>query len=55
MPERKENSQVESRASDLIPTTPARQERDSLLMRRLIGAAVIIGLVLLGLAFPVII
>jgi hypothetical protein len=55
MPGRKENFRVASTTDGLIPTRSERQERDSLLKRRLIGAAVIIGLVLLGLAFPVVI
>ena len=55
MPDRKANSQEVSAADDLIPAPTDRQKRDSLLRRRLIGAAIIIGLALLGLAFPVII
>ena len=55
MPERKGNFQVDNVTGDLIPSTPERHERDSLLKRRLIGAAIIIALVLLGLAFPVVI
>jgi hypothetical protein len=39
----------------LIPKATERQKRDSLLRRRLIGAAIIIGLAILGFAFPVII
>jgi hypothetical protein len=55
MQDRKANSQAEDVTEDLIPIEPERQKRDSLLRRRMIGAAIIIGLVLLGLAFPVII
>jgi hypothetical protein len=55
MLDRKANSQVESVTEDLIPIASERQKRDSLLRRRMIGAAIIIGLVLLGLAFPVVI
>jgi hypothetical protein len=51
----KENSHVVNVTGDLISATPVRQKGDSLLRRRLIGAAVIIGLVLLGLAFPMVI
>jgi hypothetical protein len=40
---------------DLVPTMTERQKRDSLLRRRLIGAANIIGLMALGFAFPVVI
>jgi hypothetical protein len=53
--DRKENSQVVSVADDLTLTSPERQKRDSLLKRRLIGVALIIGLALLGLAFPLVI
>jgi hypothetical protein len=40
---------------DLSSTMTDRQKRDSLLKRRIIGAAIIICLVLLGLALPVVI
>ena len=53
--DRKENSQVVGVADDLTPISPERQKRDSLFKRRLIGAAIIISLALLGLAFPVVI
>jgi hypothetical protein len=55
MQDPKANSQVQDAAEDLNPIAPERSERDSLFRRRMIGAAIIIGLVLLGLAFPVII
>jgi hypothetical protein len=55
MPDRKANVQPESVTRDFIPVAPERSKRESLLKRRLIGAAVIIGLILLGLAFPVVI
>jgi hypothetical protein len=55
MQDRKANSQAESVTEDLNPIAPGRQKRDSLLVRRMIGAAIIIGLVLLGLALPVVI
>jgi hypothetical protein len=55
MLDRKANSQVISVADDLISAPTERQKRDSLLRRRLIGAAIIIGLALLGLALPTII
>jgi hypothetical protein len=51
----KANSQVISDTENLSPSAPDRQQRDSLLRRRLIGIAFIIGLVLLGLAFPMVI
>jgi hypothetical protein len=40
---------------DVALTEMARQKRDSLLMRRVVGGAFILGLVVLGLAFPMII
>jgi hypothetical protein len=55
MPDRKANSPVESVTEDFISLVPGRPKRDSLLRRRLLGAAIIIVLVLLGLAFPVVI
>jgi hypothetical protein len=55
MLDRKANSQVTRVTDDLIPAPTERQKRDSLLRRRLIGAAIIIGLALLGLTLPVII
>jgi hypothetical protein len=55
MQDPKAESQVQSVAEDLSPIASERQKRDSLLRRRMIGAAIIIGLVLLGLAFPVVI
>jgi hypothetical protein len=39
----------------LVLTINDRQRRDSLFIRRMIGGAFIIGLLLLGLAFPIII
>jgi hypothetical protein len=55
MQDRKANSQVESVTEDLRPIALERQKRDSLLRRRMIGAAIIIGLVLLGIAFQAVI
>jgi hypothetical protein len=55
MLDRKANSQVAIVADDLPPTLSEREKRDSLFKRRVIGAAIIIGLALLGLTFPVII
>ena len=55
MLDRKANSQVTRVTDDLIPAPTERQKRDSLLRRRLIGAAIIIGLVLLGIAFQAVI
>jgi len=39
----------------LVLMTPDRKKRDSLFLRRMIGCAVIIGLAILGLAFPIVI
>jgi hypothetical protein len=55
MLDRKANSQVEGLTEDLSPVALRHQKRDSLLRRRMIGAAIIIGLVLLGLALPMVI
>jgi hypothetical protein len=55
MHDRKVNFQIESVGDELNPNPSERQKRESLLKRRLIGAAIIIGLALLGLAFPVVI
>jgi hypothetical protein len=52
---RKADSQLISAAGDMFPTQSERQKRDSLLSRRMIGAAIIISLALLGFVFPVII
>jgi hypothetical protein len=41
--------------TDLMMIMQDRQRRDSLLLRRVLGGAFIIGLVLLGLAFPIMI
>ena len=39
---------------DLMRTVHDRQRRDSVFLRRVIGGAFIVGLILLGLALPVI-
>jgi hypothetical protein len=53
--DRKANSQEISATNDVIPIQSGRLKRDSLFRRRMIGAAIIISLALLGFAFPVII
>jgi hypothetical protein len=55
MPDPKANFQVVNATDNSIPTKTEQQKRDSLLRRRLIGAAIIISLALLGFAFPVVI
>lgn len=55
MPDPKANSPVITAPDEFILATADRQKRDSLLRLRIIGAAVIIGLVILGFVFPVII
>jgi hypothetical protein len=55
MPDLKVKSQVVNANNDTIPSFTESLKRDSLFRRRVIGAAIIIGLALLGLAFPVVI
>jgi hypothetical protein len=55
MLDRKANSQLISATGDVFPIQSEQQQRDSLLKRRMIGAAIIISLALLGFVFPVII